>query len=219
MIKAVIFDFDGLIIDTETPWFNAFSEIYREHGEYLPLETWAQCVGADEKHFDPYDYLERCIRRPVDRDSLRELSKQKFAAYFKDKSVNPGVENCLATAKSLGLKIGLASSSNREWVEGYLRELNLYDYFDYLCTKEQVKKIKPDPELFLNVLNHFGISGTEAVAFEDSPNGAKAAKRAGVYCVVIPNELTVNLPFETYDLKLASLADFDLAAFVERNSS
>lgn len=210
MIKAVIFDFDGLIIDTETPWFQAFSEIYREHGAFLPLETWVQCVGADEKHFNPYDYLEQCINRPIDRDSLRELSKQKYTAFIKGNNLNPGVLNCLKTAKSLGLKVGLASSSARDWVEGYLKDFNLLDYFDYLCTRERVKKIKPDPELYLNVLNHFGINGNEAIAFEDSPNGAKSAKEAGIYCVIVPRGITSNLQFDYYDLKVGSLEDLNL---------
>lgn len=214
MIKAVIFDFDGLIIDTETPWFQAFSEIYREHGAFLPLETWVQCVGADEKHFNPYDYLERCINRPVDRDSLRELSKQKFALFIKGKSINPGVLDCLKTAKSLGLKIGLASSSTRDWVEGFLKDLDLLDYFDYLCTREQVNKIKPAPDLYLKVLAHFGITGNQAIAFEDSPNGAKAAKAAGIYCVIVPRGITSNLQFEQYDLKVNSLEDLNLVEVV-----
>lgn len=219
MIKAVIFDFDGLIIDTETPWFKAFSEIYQEHGAVLPLETWAQCVGASEKHFNPYDYLEQCINRPVDRNAIRELSQQKYALFIKGKSVNPGVLECLQTAKSLGLKIGLASSSAREWVEGYLRNLNLLDYFDYLCTKEQVKNVKPDPELYLNVLNHFGVNGDQAIAFEDSPNGASAAKQAGIYCVIVPNGITAKLNFDCYDLKVPSLKDFNLAILFAQYSS
>ncbi len=216
MIKAVIFDFDGLIIDTETPWFKTFSEIYQEHGAFLPLETWVQCVGASEKQFDPYDYLEQCINRPVDRDSLRELSKEKYAFFIKGKSVNPGVVNCLENAKSLGLNIGLASSSDRKWVEGYLKNLNLFDYFDYLCTKEQVTNVKPDPELYLNVLNNFEIAGNEAVAFEDSPNGARAAKLAGIYCVIVPNGITRNLHFDQYDLRVDSLEALELPALFER---
>lgn len=216
MIKAVIFDFDGLILDTETPWYKTYSEIYREYGAVLPLETWAQCVGADEELFDPYDYLEKCINRPVDRDSLKELSEQKYASFIKDKSINPGVLDCLETAKSLGLKIGLASSSGREWVEGFLKNLNLLSYFDFLCTREQVKKVKPDPELYLNVLNHFQISGKEAVALEDSPHGAKAAKEAGIYCVIVPNDITGKLKFNSYDLKVDSLSDLNLAELVEK---
>ncbi len=215
MIKAVIFDFDGLIIDTETPWFQVFSEIYQEHGAFLPLETWVQCVGADDKLFDPYAYLEQCINKQVDRDLLRELSKQKYASFIKDKSVNPGVLDCLQTAQSLGLKIGLASSSDRKWVEGHLRNLQLFDYFDYLCTKEQVKNVKPDAELYLNVLNRFGITGNEAIALEDSPNGAKAAKRAGIYCVIVPNGVTTNLHFNHYDLKITSLKDLNLSLLLE----
>ncbi len=219
MIKAVIFDFDGLIIDTESPWFSAFSEIYREHGAILPVETWAQCVGADEKLFDPYEYLEKCINQPVNRDSLKELSKQKYATFIKDKSVNPGVVDCLKTAKVLGLYIGLASSSAREWVEGYLKNLNLLTYFDYICTREQVKKIKPDPELYLTVLNHFHITGKEAVAFEDSPNGARAAKGAGIYCIIVPNVITEKLKFDSYDMRVNSLEDINLAKLITEYST
>ncbi len=139
MIKALIFDFDGLIIDTETPWFDAYGSIYKEHGLSLPLEEWAKCIGSSEKHFDPCEHLEQCLNKPIDRAYIKNLSADRHALLMREKSVNPGVAEYLQTAKHLGLKIGLASSSDRSWVEEFLRELKLYNYFDYICTRNNVK--------------------------------------------------------------------------------
>ncbi len=216
MIKALIFDFDGLIIDTETPWFDAYGSIYKEHGVSLPLEEWAKCIGSSEKHFDPCEHLEQYLNKPLDRTHIKKTSAYRHALLMKEKSVNPGIEEYLRSAKLLELKIGLASSSDRSWVEKFLRELNLFDYFDYICTRNSVTNVKPDPELYLKVLKQFGITGSEAIAFEDSPNGAIAAKKAGIYCVIVPNEITVKLNFDIYDLRLNSLMDINLETIIEK---
>jgi putative hydrolase of the HAD superfamily len=217
MIKAVIFDFDGLILDTETPWYEAFSAVYQEHGAYLPVEEWALCIGTTFKHFDPYQDLESRIGKSIDRAAIQKSSLEKHTVIMKQKCILPGVEDCLKTAKSLGLKIGLASSSERSWVENFLQQFQLVQFFDSILTQENVKNVKPDPELYQKSLLSFGISGGEAIAFEDSPNGSKAAKAAGMHCVVIPNAITARLQFEkdNYDIMLSSMAEMDLKDIIK----
>ena len=220
MIQALVFDFDGLILDTETAWYRSFSELYEEHGTSLPLDVWGQCVGAGEEIFDPYAELESRIGRAIDREELTERVRQKMTAYLGAHALRPGVRKYLQTAARLGLKIGLASSSRRTWVEGHLRQYGLLDYFQCLLTADQVSKTKPDPELYEKALQCLGVKAEDAVAFEDSPNGVTAAKRAGMFCVLVPNPVTAQLAFRTaYDLKIGSMAEMDLETLLDRLNS
>jgi HAD superfamily hydrolase (TIGR01509 family) len=127
----------------------------------------------------------------------------------------PGVVNYLKSAKKLGLKIGLASSAPYDWVMPNLEELNLVGYFDCIRTHEDVKNVKPDPELYLNVLDYFGVNSQNAIAFEDSPNGAKAATEAEMHTVIVPNELTKDLIFDNFTLRLNSMLELELEQLIE----
>ncbi|WP_227872393.1 HAD-IA family hydrolase [Paenibacillus albus] len=127
----------------------------------------------------------------------------------------PGVINYLESAKKLGLKIGLASSAPFNWVIPNLEELNIVSYFDCIRTHEDVAKVKPDPELYMSVLAYFGLSPRKAIAFEDSPNGAKSASQANLHTVIVPNELTKDLTFERYSIRLHSMLDMDLEQLID----
>lgn len=207
MIKAIVFDFDGLILDTETAWYNIFCEIYREHGVEVSIREWAEYVGT---HFDPYTHLEQLTKRQVDRGNLQKRVHESHVAGMEQTALRPGVETYLQTAKRLGLKIGLASSSNQSWVVGFLQKFDLLPYFECVRTSDFVKNVKPDPELYLQALEHLGVFGSEAIAFEDSVNGMKAAKSAGMHCVVVPNPVTSHLVFEGHDLRLNSMDEMKL---------
>jgi beta-phosphoglucomutase-like phosphatase (HAD superfamily) len=126
------------------------------------------------------------------------------------------VEETLAAARSLGLRIGLASSSSREWVHGQLARLGLPGWFECIRTRDDVARAKPAPDLYLSVLRHLGVHPSRAVAFEDSPNGALAARRAGMYCVVVPNAVTAALEFGEHHLRLDSLLQAGLADLLAR---
>ncbi|MFC4766891.1 HAD family hydrolase [Effusibacillus consociatus] len=216
MIKAIVFDFDGLIFDTETHEYRVLEEIYKSHGAELPLEVWGQCVGTHANFFDAYAYLEQCIGKPVDRDVLGKQRREMFDLRVENETALPGVENYLVAAKRLGLKIGLASSSNRAWVTRWLTKLNLLDYFECIRTADDVEHVKPDPALYLKACECLGVQPQEAIAFEDSPNGAIAAKRAGMHCVIVPNFVTTTLTFGEHDLRLNSMAEMELEKVIER---
>lgn len=215
MIRAIVFDCDGLIVDTETPGYEAFREVYKQYGVDLPLDVYVQCVGSSFDRFDPFNYLEACIQKPIDRERVEQLVRQTFLKFVSRQTLLPGVKSYLQSAKQMGLKIGLASSSNREWVEEYLNRFDITRYFDSIHTADDVKRVKPDPELYIQAIDSLGVSGEEAVAFEDSINGLKAAKGAGMHCVIVPNPVTAHLPFEQYDLKLNSMADMPLNEVIQ----
>jgi len=184
--------------------------MFEELGAQLPLDEWAKGIGTDYNHFNPLDYLEEQIGRTVDRAQFGRQAGVKHVALLQAMTVRPGVVNYLQAAQRLGLRIGLASSSSRSWVEKYLQQYELYAYFEVIRTKEDVVKVKPDPELYLQALEHLGVRHTEAIVFEDSLNGLQAAKAAGIYCVVVPNTVTSQLNFSNHDLRLASMEEMRL---------
>jgi HAD superfamily hydrolase (TIGR01509 family) len=211
MVQALIFDFDGLILDTEMSALQSWAEIYQEYNCNIPMAKWVTNIGGTAGLFDPLDYLEQQLGRPVEREALLAKRRQRHEAVTSTLSALPGVEDYLADARRLGLKIGLASSSSRRWVSGHLARLGLLTYFDCLRCADDVSHKKPDPELYLAALQGLGIEAGKAVALEDSPNGVTAAQRAGIFCVAIPNALTGQLPLDHADLHLTSLAEMPLA--------
>jgi HAD superfamily hydrolase (TIGR01509 family) len=209
MIRALIFDFDGLILDTEMPEFLTWQEIYREYERDLPFAVWAQCIGTAEG-FNPYDYLEAQLGRPVPRETITTRRRARCAELLQEQTVLPGVQDYIADAKRLGLRLGVASSSTRRWVSGHLARLGLEAHFACMSCSDDVLRTKPDPALYQLALQALGVQAEQAIALEDSPNGILAAKRAGIFCVAIPNALTRQLVLDQADLCLTSLADLPL---------
>jgi HAD superfamily hydrolase (TIGR01509 family) len=216
LIEAVVFDFDGLVFDSETHEYETVRELFADHGAELPMEVWSRCIGRAPDFFDPYAYLEECTGAALDRAALAERKRRRFAERIRGQGAIPGVEEALRAARSLGLRVGLASSSTRQWVEGQLRRLGLWHFFACVRTREDVTHAKPHPELYRSVLSCLGVDPGNAVAFEDSPNGALAAHRAGMYCVIVPNPVTVGLEFGAHDLRLESLMQAELADLLAR---
>jgi HAD superfamily hydrolase (TIGR01509 family) len=208
--RGLVFDFDGLILDTEGPEYQSWLEIYGEHACDLPLSVWASCIGTAMDVFNPYDYLESRYGKPIDRVAVRTKHKQRCAELLEGQLVLPGVREYVLDAKRLGIKLGVASSSSRWWVAGHLERLGLIEHFDCVRTRDDVTHSKPDPELFLSAVECLGLRPEEAIAIEDSPNGVTAAKRAGLFCVAVPNLVTRELPLEHADLVLTSLAELPL---------
>jgi len=215
MIRAIVFDFDGLILDTELPEFQSWQEIYTAHGCTLPFAVWARCIGTTEA-FDPYAYLEEQLGRAVDREVVRLQQRQQCDARIAAQAVLPGVHDYIAEARRLGLQLGVASSSSRAWVSGHLTRLDLQQHFVCITCRDDVPRTKPDPALYRAALAMLGVRPEEAIALEDSPNGILAAKRAGLFCVAVPNVLTCQLPLGQADLQIPSLAALPLPELLRR---
>ena len=213
-VEALIFDYDGLMVDSETPEYQTWLEVYRSYGMDLPLTTWAQIIGRGwdegEQVFDPHSYLERMVDHPINREAIRAQRQARYAQLTADQSALPGVVELIAKAKASGMKLGIASSSETAWVRSGLLRLRLLESFDTLQCAEMVERAKPDPALYVAALEALGVPASQAIALEDSPNGALAAVRAGIFCVVVPNAMTRALDFDHADLRLESLADISL---------
>jgi len=218
-IKALIFDFDGLIMDTETPKFEAWKEIFRQYGMELPLSEWKKALGTSHLAFDPPTYLEEIIGYPINKKKVDHDQRVLALSKILKLPALPGVEELMIQGKAKGLKIALASSSSSDWVWCNLSRLGLLEYFDTICSMDDVPAVKPDPALFQLALEELGVQPHEAIVFEDSPNGITAANRSGIFCVAIPNFISGQLNVEHADLILNSLEDItldELLAALER---
>jgi HAD superfamily hydrolase (TIGR01509 family) len=219
MIKALVFDFDGLILETESPIFQSWQELYREYGFELSLDQWLANVGTAEEQFDPMQHLEQLLGRSLDQASLLPRRSRREHELIQSQPVLPGVRETLESARKMGLRVGLASSSPCEWAVGHLERLGLIGYFDAIVASDDVPRTKPDPALYRTAVEWLEVAPDETVAFEDSLNGLIAAKRAGLYCVVIPNTLTQRLDLAEADVRLGSLDEMglvDLLASLEQ---
>jgi HAD superfamily hydrolase (TIGR01509 family) len=211
MLKALIFDFDGLILDTETPEYLAWREVYSDFGQDLSVEQWGKIVGGTgASDFHPVTYLESLTGQDLSTLDLPGRVLEQSLAQIYAQSPLPGVLDLLDSARDAGLRLAVASSSTHEWVEGHLNRLGLFDRFQALRCREDVSRTKPGPELYLSALEALGVSPHEACAFEDSPNGVLAACRAGIPVIAVPNPLTERLNIQGETLRLKSLAGLTL---------
>lgn len=218
MLQALVFDFDGLIIDTEETELRAWQEVYQRYGVELALETYLPCVGrgATTQIFHPYTHLVEQLGYELDRVAVQTECRQRNLELIAEQPLLPGVREMIDEAKARGLGLAVASSSPRSWVDGHLTRLGLRSFFDVLACGDEVEHTKPYPDPYLKALEKLAINADQAVAFEDSLNGMLAARSAGIFCIVVPNGLTQYLTFGEVDLRVTSLADVSLEALLQR---
>ncbi|MBN2388039.1 MAG: HAD-IA family hydrolase [Anaerolineales bacterium] len=217
MFKALIFDFDGLILDTETPEVVAWQEVYSRYGVEFPIDLWGQIVGGNGAvDFDPVTYLTERSGQVIDTTLMRADKRVRDRELIAYQDVLPGVQDYLAAARALGLQTAIASSSTHEWVDNQLKRLGLFEAFDFIICREDADRPKPNPDLFLKALEVLRARPDEAIVFEDSPNGVKAGQAAGLRVVAVPNPVTIRLGMDGGDLTLNSLADLALPGLLAR---
>ncbi len=209
-VKGIIFDFDGLICDTETPEVRAWERLFSEYGLTFPFERYQETIGAIHNDDSPFVFLEEMLGHPVDRRTVKE----GFLIFRNDlisaEPMRPGILAYLQDSRDEGVQIALASSSPRSWIDHHLSRFGIQDYFGCIKTCDDVKKTKPDPELYLKTLECMQLKGHEVIALEDSPNGLSAAKKAGIYVAVFPNEVTRFFDFIDADMVINSLEEMPL---------
>ena len=212
MIRALVFDFDGLILDTETPLIDAYAEIHLRHSVAFDRVLFLRSVGQAEYAFDPW----HGFSPHSDRAALELERRACKDELLLRQPVLPGVRTLLDAARATGRSVGLASNSPHEWVDPHLSRLGLFDHFDFIACREDAHSPKPEPDLYKLVLNRLGLRGHEAIAFEDSHTGSLAAKRANLWAVAVPNESTAHHDFSHVDLRVTSLADLTLDDLARR---
>ena len=217
-MRALLFDFDGTILDTEITLYRAWCELYGERNCTFPIERWALSMGrgADwRRHFDPVAYLAELSGAPCDEE-VHMRANRRNRELLAAEAPRPGVVAYLDAAREMGLRLAIVSSSPRRWIVEHLGRLGLLDRFELLRCEEDAARHKPDPDLYLAALDGLGLPADEAVAFEDSPNGVRAAQAAGLFCVAVPNPVTAQLDLSHADMRLDSLADVPLGELLER---
>ena len=219
MIKALIFDFDGLILDTESPEAVAWTQIYAEHGFEFPLDEWGTIIGGSgSSNFDAAEHLSLLSQGRLDSASMRTVHRSNSNAQTLAQPILPGVLDYIQSAKRLGLKLAIASSSAHSWVDMHTKRLGIFNDFDKVICSDDVGvgRTKPNPDLYLLALEQLQVQKNEAIVFEDSPNGVKAAKRAGIFVVAVPNPITSKLNIENANLTMNALSDLSLPELLNK---
>lgn len=217
MLQAVVFDFDGTIIDSESSDYRSWQELFEQFGVQLPWERWAEGVGAAAGAVDLMSLLEQEVGRPVDRRRWGRWRRERDMTLSRSRPMLPGVESLIKEALAGGVKLGLATSGGRRWAESHLKRLTIFDHFQVICTADDVgrRRVKPHPDLYIMAADGLGVERGRTVAIEDSPNGARAALAAGLYCAVVPNPATKSLSFPDGAVMFGSLTEVNLAVLKE----
>lgn len=218
MIKGIIFDFDGTILDTEASTYQAWIEIYREYGVVLPFDLWAGTIGTSENYFDPITYLETKTGQTLDGKSIRNKQASLELEILRSAKPLPGVLDYLDDARKMGISMGIASSSSFEWVDSNLRLHDLIDYFKVVITREQVTQTKPFPYLYEKAVKALGLFPYQVIAIEDFPMGVTAAQAAGVFTIAVPNSITRRLNLDHANICINSLEELPLRDLLEQIS-
>lgn len=206
MISALVFDLDGLIVDTERTSLQSWDEAYRHAGLELPLDLWQTTIGTWGAAFDPVVDLGERRGNPLTADEIA-VRRQREWELASELPIMPGVLEHIDAALACGMSTGIASSSSRRWVTSQLDRLGIADRFDCVCTRDDVLQTKPDPSLYVRAVLSLGVDGSQALAYEDSANGLLAAKAAGLRCVVVPGALTADGDYSLADVVVDSLAE------------
>jgi len=214
-LRGLLFDFDGLILDTETPELLSWQEVWEDHGHEFPLERFQSGLGL-VGGFGAMAALEEVVG-PLDREAVLGRQYERKLALLEAEELRPGVLDYLEQARKRGLATAIVSSSSRAWIGSNLGRLERAEYFDVIVTGDHDRQRgKPSPTLYLEALNQLGLTADESVAFEDTPIGVRAARASGIFCVAVPNNVTSSLDLSEANLVVASLADLPFASLLDR---
>src|SRR5690554_3719398 len=185
MIKAFIFDMDGVIVDSEPLHFEVNRRIMRDFGLEFSDEFFHAYVGITNEQMWA-DLIERYSLNTT----IEELQKKDFLLkkeVFRDLQPIKGIPELLTNLKKDGIATGLASSSEREFIEMVLEKLQIRGYFQAIVSGEEVERSKPEPEIFLRAAKLLNVEPADCLVLEDSKHGVEAAKRAGMKCIGYQN--------------------------------
>lgn len=216
MIKGIIFDFDGLICDTETVELEIWHEVFNSHNYIFPQKQYIKTIGSTDTRNNIENLFHGLEIPEKEKITIQREMIEKYKDKVNQQPLQPGVTAFLKEAKKMDLKIGLASSSGRDFITHHLNRLIISHFFECTSTRDDVQSVKPDPELFLRTLDCLGLNPDEAIALEDSINGVEAAKRAGIYTIAIPNRVTQEFDFSNADFLINSLEKISLKTLISQ---
>jgi len=212
-LQAVIFDFDGLIVDTEKPGFDSWNEIYADFGQKLTLSDWTKATGY-VGGFDPALRLEAILGRKLDWTHLSPRREARNWELTLGQPVLPGIKELMLTMKQAGARIGVASNSGFGWVNDGLERLGLRGLVETIVTRDMVMNPKPAPDVYLKAAETLQIDSRSSVALEDSEPGSRAAKAAGMRVIAIPNQFSEHQDLSVADLIVPSASALSLERLI-----
>jgi len=216
MIQAIVFDFDGLILETERPQYLAWRDVFLSFGKELPEQAWLEVMGKPVK-IDLFPRrLADELNRDLDIDGLIAQYREIVAERLASQPIQPGVEAVIREAKSRSFKLAVASGSTHRWVDGHLKRLGIFEHFAHTTCCEDTDKHKPDPDPYLHACEALGVDPRHTLALEDSALGITAAKSAGMHAVAVPTDMTRYQTFDHADLVLDSLTQITPAELFKR---
>jgi HAD superfamily hydrolase (TIGR01509 family) len=218
-MKALLFDFDGTLWDSEVARLTAWQELYADWDQEVPLDLFAARIGTLGGP-DLLKELERLTGRPIDRERLMERRRARVEELLQGLQPRPGIPEYLTQARRRGIAAAIVSSDDHAYITWGLELLGLQDGWTFICCAEgDPARAKPSPLLYQEALGRLGIAPSEAVAIEDSPNGIRAAKAAEIYCLAVPNAVTERFDLSEANLIVPSLDDLPFEELLRRTSA
>ena len=211
--SALVFDFDGTMIDTEAVEYASLSALWLKNGRVLPYDEWARYLGTDAP-----DWVEALVSDhpdDLDPDELRlELHRDQEERTALEQ-MRPGVASILEAATTAGVPLAIASNSPPRRLISELERRDLVGLFGAVVTRDQVSRGKPAPDPYTIAATRLGVDSSKAIAFEDSVAGMQAALSAGYRCVVAPTPATVHQSFVEAHLLLRSFDELSIPDLIE----
>ncbi len=214
MLKAIVFDFDGVIVDTESEWYYIYRDWLKKDYNYdLKIEDYLVCVGANSEAL--FRFLRQDIGEHVDRYGFEGQAMQEFIRRTSQLPPMKGVTELVRSARKRHLKLAIASSATIRKIQYHLNRLQMLDAFDAFSTADTCKQVKPAPDIFLKAAQLLGCCPEECLAVEDSGNGLLAARKANMPCLIVPNQITKYCDFQGYYKMVHSLEEVDLDKVIQ----
>ncbi len=189
-IRGLIFDFDGVLVDTEWAIYQSWVRLYEREGQQISIETYSPCLGAGYSHWDPAAHLEKLTGKRYDWEKETPVRQAQIEADLAEMGLMPGALELLDWCAEQGLGITVASSSSRRWVQGWLERLGIFERFQGTFCRTDGYAVKPNPALFLAAQRCLGLPAEQCLIIEDTENGTISAQNAGIPCVAIANRMT-----------------------------
>ncbi|MEO5917325.1 MAG: HAD family phosphatase [Luteolibacter sp.] len=197
--SAVLFDFDGVLVDTEWAIYQAWLRTFQTHGHDLPLDVYTHCIGSDFATWSPKTHLEELTGMAFDWHDLDARRQEEILSELTHEGTMPGVIALLEQLTRGEIRRAVVSSSSHHWVDGWLEKLAFANHFETIVCRGDAERIKPAPDLYLEAARRLALDPADCLVIEDSLNGVKSAKAAGMTVWVVPNRVTSGLDFSTAD--------------------
>ncbi len=207
MLKTIIFDMDGVIVDSEPLHFEVFNKLLGKFGKKVSVEEHSKYIGVTD--YDCWSELKYKLNIPVSVEKLIEMYKENFIENINDIQMVDNVESFIKNVYK-DYSLGLASSNNRRSVDAIITKFQLEKYFKIFINGEEVKNGKPAPEIFLKAANEMNASYTDCIVIEDSNAGVEAAKAANMKCIGYKNPNSGNQDLSKADLIIKNFNELSI---------